>query len=158
MMGDKSSELKEKFKSVSIISGSKQDIPFKKSPRSTTPINIKNKTMNTLNDPRNRDINNRNNKKNLGSNKEVRSPRNKSPILRKGDLKHDKDAPVSDYELPTKPSPNSSIQDMPKKSDYEGIMTLGMKSILNKIINNNKRLYYLSCSYLEIYNDKVYDL
>lgn len=37
-------------------------------------------------------------------------------------------------------------------------MTLGMKVILNKIINQSKKNYFLRCSFMEIYCEKVYDL
>ena len=39
----------------------------------------------------------------------------------------------------------------------DGVLILAMKDLLNKIINQSKRKFYLRCSYFEIYNDNVHD-
>lgn len=76
----------------------------------------------------------------------IKQTRDESPICRKVDAPQ-AEVPVNDYTL------GESSQE-----EYDGIMTYTMKSILNKIINNSTRKYYLRCSYLEIYNDNIHDL
>lgn len=45
--------------------------------------------------------------------------------------------------------------EMPRE---KGIILLALEDLFAAILNNYQRTYYLTCSYLEIYNEQVYDL
>ena len=45
--------------------------------------------------------------------------------------------------------------ELPKE---KGIILLALEDLFIAIFNNFQRTYYLTCSYLEIYNEQVYDL
>ena len=40
----------------------------------------------------------------------------------------------------------------------EGLIQLGIKELFSSIEKDKHKLFELECSYIEIYNDKVYDL
>ena len=92
---------------------------------------------------------NRNTKKRFTaqSKKNIKNEREHSPIPRKVDNV-------------TSTESNTDFQSTEQFNleDYDGVMTLGMKVIQNKIINQSKRNYFLRCSFMEIYCEKVYDL
>ena len=157
MMGNQSYDLKSKLsdKEISVAqsyvshTSAKPDIPIlpkkmtvsnlsnniTKSPRSKSPLTPipgnSNFSKRRINDPQK---------------KTPIKARDESPICRKVDSQKNEQT-LNDYSL----AESSSCM------DFDGIMTFSMKQILNKIINNSERKYYLRCSYLEIYNDNIHD-
>ena len=51
---------------------------------------------------------------------------------------------------------DSCMKDHPQNSD--GLLGLALRDIFSHIENQSERRYFLKCSYLEIYNDLVFDL
>ncbi|OMJ79543.1 hypothetical protein SteCoe_20435 [Stentor coeruleus] len=53
------------------------------------------------------------------------------------------------------PSPRQSKLELPKE---KGIIIFALEDLFETVSVSNEKTYYLTCSYLEIYNEQVYDL
>jgi hypothetical protein len=42
--------------------------------------------------------------------------------------------------------------------DEFGILTLSLRDLFSLIREDKDKMYFISCEYFEIYNDKIYDL